>query len=137
MSQFSNQIVKSFTANQSVSAYTVVQRAATSTMAVSPWNTATAFILGVSANNGSTGDSVPVVLGGTAKVYCAGSVAAGDLVGPNTATANLTGGIGAVVSLAGSFTTTIAYRNLGVALETGSTNSVIEVAIHISNVSGV
>lgn len=138
MSQFSSQITKSFMANQSVAAFTVVSRAATtSTMSVRPWDTTTSFILGVAVNNASTGDSVNVVIGGTARVSCAASVSVGALVGPNTATANLNQGIGSIVERTGSFTSTILYKNLGIALESGSTNSVIEVLIQMNNVSGV
>jgi len=137
MSQFASQLIKSFIANQSITAYTVVTRAATSTYSVAPWNTATAMVIGVAQNNGSTGDAIEVAIAGTSKVYCAASVSAGSIVGPNTATANLTGGIGSIVERVGSFTSTIAYKQIGVALEAGSTNSIIEVLIHVSNVSGV
>lgn len=138
MSQFSKQIVKSFVANSSIPAYVCVTRAATTTLAVSPWNTVTAFILGVSANAASTGDSVQVVIAGSAKVICQASVSAGALCGPGTVTANITGGgPGAILERTGSFTSTIAYRHLGIALEAGSTNSVIEVLIHVGNISGV
>lgn len=136
MSQFSNQIVKSFIANQSITAYTVVTRAATSTYSVAPWNTITAQIIGIAQNNGSTGDAIEVCFGGTSKVYCAASISTGAIVGPNTVTANLTGGIGSVIERVSLFTVTASNKTVGVALEAGSTNSLIEVLIAISNVSG-
>jgi len=136
MSQFSNQIVKSFMANQSIGAYVVVSRAATSTMSVLPWNTTTSFVLGVSLNAASTGEAVNVVIGGTAKVACAASVSVGAIVGPNTVTSNLNAGPGCIVERAASFTSTALYKNIGIALEAGSTNSVIEVLIQPNHVSG-
>jgi len=128
MSQFSNQVVKTFAANQSVTAYTIVSRAATSTMAVLPWNTTTSLVLGIARDNASTGDALEVVIGGTAKVICSASVSAGSLVGPTTATA------GYAAAITGFFTTS-AYKYIGIALEAGSTNSVIEVALQFNNVS--
>lgn len=132
MSQVSNQMVKSFAANQSVAAYTVVTRSATTTMAVNTWNTLSANILGVAADNVSTNNSLPVIISGSAKCICSASVSAGSIVGPVT-TASF---IGYIAERTQPFTVTSAYKILGVALEAGSTNSVIEVLLQPSQVSG-
>lgn len=129
MSQVSNQMVKSFVVNLSTPAFTIVAIQATSTSQVTNVWTSTLNIVGVTLDNASTGDSIPVAIGGTAKVICNASIAAGSLVAPLTAT-----GFG--VALAATFTSTALYKHVGVALNNGSTNSVIEVLINPNNVAG-
>lgn len=129
MSQVSNQVVKSFVANLSIPAYTIVSRAATSAAEVTPVWTATSMIVGVAQQNASTGDSIPIVIGGTAKVICNTSISAGALVGPAT-------GTGFGVAVAATFTSTALFKHVGLANQGGSTNSVIEVIININNIAG-
>lgn len=129
MSQVSNQLIKSFAVNSSVPAFTIVAIQATSTSQVTNVWTSTLNIVGVALDNASAGDSVPVAIGGTARVICNVSISAGDLVAPVTST-----GFG--VGLAATFTSTALFKHLGVALDNGSTNSVIEVLINPNNVAG-
>lgn len=137
MSQFSPQYRKGFIADASCAAFTVACRSGTTTAyAVRQWNTATANIIGVFTNNASTGGTVEIALMGTAKVLCAASVSAGSLVGPNTVTANLTGGIGQIIEKPTWASATGAHI-LGTALEAGSTNTVIEIALQIFNLPPV
>lgn len=129
MSQMSNQIIKSFIINASVPAYVIVCRAATTTAQVTDLWTATSMIVGVTADAGSTGDSIPVVIGGTAKVICLTSISAGSIVGPGT-------GTGFGVALGATFTSTALFKHVGLALDQGSSNSVIEVLINVNNIAG-
>lgn len=129
MSQVSNQIVKSFRAVASIPAYTIVARAATSTAEVTAAWTATSMIVGLSAANASTGDSVPVVLGGTGKLVCNASIPVASIVGPATGT-----GLG--VALTATFTSTALFKHIGIANENGSTNAVIEILLQINNIAG-
>lgn len=101
----------------SVPAYRLVQLT-TSGLADLPATITTALI-GVTQNDGSaTNQAIGVMINGTAKVTCAASITAADPVGAQT------GGTGKAVTAA---TTTTAA--IGVALASGSTNSVIEVTV--------
>lgn len=124
MANFSNQSVKSFIATASIPAYVCVSMVTTGSVAV--WDTLSSNIIGVSKDNASTGQSIDIVIAGTAKVLCAASVSAGSIVGPATAST-----AGYVVERAVTASTTTKY--LGVAYEPGDTNSVIEVLLQISN----
>ena len=133
MSQFSNQIIKTFEARASITAYTCVAALATTTASVGPWNTVTLFPIGVAQNNASTGDAIEVCIGGTSKVGCQAAVTGGQVVQPGTVTANITLGIGCIKNAA-TFTVTTNWPTLGIALESGLTNSVIEVLVNPTNV---
>ena len=131
MSIQSNQLVHSFRANASVPAYTVVEVLTTGT--VINWTATTAAgvagnIVGVSMDTADTNESLAVVIGGTARVVCNASISAGSIVGPVSATA------GFIQALAMPTTVTAVWPNtLGIALQNGSTNAVIEVLLQINN----
>lgn len=93
------------------------------------WTTNTMHILGVSQENASTNGSVPVAtnLGDIVRCICDLSVSVGALVGPGTAT-------GGIVERALAATAAVwAVPRLGIALESGSTNSVINVLLQVEN----
>lgn len=127
MSQQSNQTVKSFVAAVSIPAHTIVALSAANT--VTPVWTATSMIVGVADDNASTNGAVPVVIAGSAKVICNASISAGSIVGPVT-------GTGFGVALGATFTSTALFKHVGIALDAGSTNSVIEVLINVNNIAG-
>jgi len=94
------------------------------------WKTATSLILGVSMEDASaTGEAWKIRIAGTAKVACGASVSAGALVTPMTGTGKIT-----EATKTYNTTTTVVPRSLGIALEAGSTNSVIEVLIMPNNI---
>lgn len=131
MSQESNQIVKSFMANASLPAYSVVELLTDST--VINWTATTAagvagMIVGVTRDVASTNGAVPVVIGGTARAVCNASISAGSIVGPVTATAGFIQAVAMPTTVTGVWPNT-----LGIALENGSTNAVIEVLLQINN----
>lgn len=130
MSQVRAQERISFKQNATLAAYRIVT--VTGANQVGYWNTITANMIGVTWDDGSkvgSGGDVDVVIAGTAKVQCLASVAAGSLVGAETAT-----GLGVQRSNPSAITTaTASIKAIGIALENGSTNSVIEVLISRSN----
>lgn len=93
------------------------------------WATQTSQILGVTSEQSKqAGSAVSVQLNGIAKVVCNASVTAGELVGP------VTDSSGKVAEVNDALTTTAALlKVLGVALESGSSDSVIKVALNIEN----
>lgn len=116
-------LVKSFQAAATLSANRIVALSAANQVGL--WNTTTAMIIGVTLEDSrQTGQAIAVALGGTVKVLCNASVSAGAIVGPDTNT-------GAIIERANAATNTA--KTLGIALEAGSTNSVIEVALQIKN----
>lgn len=126
MSQQLRGKVKSFTAGETLTAGLVAYLSAANTVAL--WITSTASIVGVVEDDAAaTNSAVGLTLDGTAKVVCGASVSAGAVVGPMTASAK-------VVERANPATTTTAFqKTLGIALEAGSTDAVIEVALQINN----
>lgn len=126
MSQESNQIVKSFKANETIPAYAIVHLLTDSTIEV--WDTVTSKVIGVSRDLTQPGAAAAVVIGGTARVLCNASISAGAIVGPtNTNT-------GSIVERGATNTSTSDFaRILGIALENGSTNAVVEVLIQPQN----
>lgn len=131
MAEALNGLVASFKGNATLSAYRVVARSAANE--VGNWSTQSSSILGVTMEDSkATGSAVAIVLGGIAKAVCNASVTAGQIVGPAT------DGSGAIVERANPNTTTTAFsKTLGIALEAGSTNSVIRVALQINNKSSL
>lgn len=124
--------VKSFAAGDTLGAFRVVTfgGASTTGIFVDPWATSTGFVLGITIGPASfTGEAVPVLLmGPTAKASCFASVSSGALVGPAT------GGAGQIMERANPNTvTTQLLPILGIALEAGDTNSVIEVLLGVQN----
>jgi len=103
-------------ADTSLTAYRIVE--VTSAGYVEMIETITTAIIGVTNNNASaTGQAVGVIINGTAKVICNASIPAGSIIGAASAS-NGKATVG---------TTTSAI--LGVALESGSTNSIIEITV--------
>jgi len=124
MAQVSNQITKSFIANESIPAYVIVSLLTNGTVEV--WDTLTSNQIGASRDAASTGQSIEIVIGGTCKLLAAASVSAGSVVGPATAS---TAGYVLERSVNASTTT----KTFGVALDNADTNSVCEVLININN----
>ena len=125
MSQMRGQTVLSFQADETVTAGLVVYKTANAN-AVARWLTQTANILGVSADaSGSqTGAGLPVVIAGTAKCVCFASVSVGAIVGPATDSSRITERANGATQTA---------KSLGIALESGSTDSSIEVMLQVDN----
>lgn len=129
----SGDIRESFMASGSVPAYGVVAIAAPSSgqQRVQVHATTTMHIVGVAQENASDGGYVPVStrFGDICRVICNASVSAGAIVGPTNTTT------GAIVerALLTSASTMSVYPRLGIALESGSTNSVIDVLLQIDN----
>jgi hypothetical protein len=93
------------------------------------WATQTSQILGVTSESCKAANSaVAVQLDGIAKVVCNASVTAGELVGPVTDASGKVADVNDVLT-----STSALLKVLGVALENGSTDSVIKVAIQIGN----
>lgn len=130
MSQTRNQVYATFVAGETIPAYTIVAPTSTDNT-VEIHDTASSLILGVAADDssGGAGSSVKVVVGGTAKIICGASVSAGEIVTPQTATGYAIAGISDFGTA-----TTLVPRTVGIALQAGSTNSVIEVALIINNI---
>lgn len=131
MSQFSNEVVKTFLCAASVPAYTVVELATEGS--IINWTATTAagvagMIVGVSKDNGSTNTALGIVIGGSARARCNASISAGALVGPVTGTSGLIQAVAMPTTVTGVWPNT-----LGIAVEPGSTNAVIEILLQINN----
>src|SRR3972149_3564123 len=118
MAQQSNQTVKTFSAGASLTAGYVA--------AISGANqailhlTSTSHIIGIVEDDQFNSDgAVSIVIAGTARAICALSVSVGAIVGPQTATAK-------IVERAIPLTVTSDMgKSVGIALQSGSTNSSI------------
>lgn len=132
MSQVRGQTLVSLKSAATLSAYRVVRVSAANT--VNYHDTTTSLIFGVTTQAAvQTNGAVSICIGGSAKVGCAASVSAGSLVTAQSATASgLIMEVGASEALT---STTVIPKVLGIALQSGSTNSVIEVALQIVNTS--
>lgn len=119
--------VASFNGDATLASLRVV--AAVASNQVGYWATQSSHIIGVTIDdNKQTGSAIAVQLDGIARVTCFASVAALSIVGPDTA------GSGKIVARDnGATTTTAVSKSLGIALEAGSTDSVIRVALQINN----
>lgn len=129
MAQESNQGLKSFTCQDTMTAFRVVVMDSTTAGRINRFATASSIVIGVSADSAETGGSVPVVIYGTARVSCAASVSAGSIVGPST------DGAGQIVER--SRAATAGTVKIGVALQSGSANSIIEVLLQPLNLGPV
>jgi hypothetical protein len=118
-------VVISVKAGGSISAKRVVY--VSGAHAITHYATNTSFILGVSADGGAAGTSIPVVISGTAKVEIQDSVTAGDLIRPAS---DKEGRVQKAI-----INTHTAYQPiLGIALEgCSTTGGVIEVALLTAN----
>lgn len=132
MAQEVNGVIKTFKAfAASIAAYRIVA-AGTGKNVARLADTSTCFLIGVSANDiSATGQALSVVLNGTAKCMCGASVSSGALLSFQTDTGKC---IEALASAYNHTTTTIIPRTIGVALQAGSTNSVIEILVNPNNV---
>jgi len=90
--------------------------------------TSSVAIIGISGNYADSGASVPVIVDGVAKCVCNASIGFGDLVGLATDAA------GKVKSLNGiNNTASTMIPLIGIALETGTSTSLIPVALQLGN----
>lgn len=124
--------VRSFQAGDTLAAFRIVAYGGASTTGifVDPWATETSHIIGVTLGAASaTAEAVDVLLlAPTAKMSCFASVSSGALVGPATA------GAGQIQERANPTTvTTRLVPVVGISLEAGDTNSVIEVLMNVEN----
>ena len=117
MSQMKTGDVITLKATASISAYSIVQVDTTAQKCSMP-TTITSNVVGISQDLAVTNGAVAICINGTSKVVAGASVTAGDPVGAQTA------GTGKAVTVS---TTTTA--GIGIALQSGSTNSVIEVIV--------
>ncbi len=126
MSQHSNQVVKSFSAERTLTAGLVA--AAAGANQASLWLTSTSHILGIVEDDQTVSDgAAAIVIGGTAKCTTALSVSVASIVGPQTASAK-------VIERANPDTvTTQLHKTVGIALESGSSDASIEILLQISN----
>lgn len=120
MSQYTPGVKVSIEASDTIPAYRVVVLGATRLVGL--FQTSSAAIIGVSEALCDSGAACSVIVNGTAKVACNASVPAGSLVGPATDASGL-------ITPRTVNTATTFPPILGVALESGSTNSVIEVLL--------
>jgi hypothetical protein len=129
MSQENNGVIISCkAADASVTAYKIVAVSGKNT--VDLWDTVTSAILGVTTIDAiAAGSAVGVIIGGTARVMCGASVGVGAVVTAQTGTGKC---IEAVTTL--NTTTTVIPKTLGIALQNGSTNAVIEVSVMPNNI---
>lgn len=130
MAKFQDNPITLKSASGSCPAYRVVSPSAVGNHYAGIHVTATSIILGVSQNDcSSTGQGWRIRINGTTKVTCGASVSAGAICIPQTAT-------GKVVEGTKTYNTgtTAIPRSVGIALESGSTNSVIEMQIVIDNI---
>lgn len=112
-------------------AYRVVAPSAVGDHYAGVHETGTSLILGISQEDASaTGQAWPIRIAGTSKAVCGASVSCGAILIPQTATGKVIEG-----TISANTTTTALPRSVGVALEKGSTNSVIEVLIAINNIT--
>lgn len=123
MSQASAGKVVSLLAGGSLTAHRVVGVSAANT--VTFWATQTSNILGVTLDFADSGAAAAIVLDGTAKCVCFASVSVGAIVGPAT------DGSGKIQERANGATQTA--KTLGIALESGSTDGTIMVALMVDN----
>jgi hypothetical protein len=123
---------ETFYASGSVGAYRVVAPATASVgqRRCQLWTTNTMHIIGVAQDNATDTYGLPVAthMGDIVSCVCDLSVSVGALVGPGTTT-------GGIVERALAATAAVwAVSRLGIALESGSTNSVINVLLHVDNI---
>lgn len=126
--------VISFKGNDSISAYRVVRATGTRNQ-VALYDTSTSLILGVTTQDCPQSDAASAVaINGTCRVVCAASVSCGAMIKPDPT------GTGMVIESANSYSNTAASlqaKTLGIALQAGSTGTVIEVLLMINNISKI
>ena len=134
MSQRNNPTLVNFNVNgATIPAYRIAKQASTSTVvrAVALWDTATAFIIGLTTEqSGATNTAVQVAVGGTAKGQCGASVSAGSLLTGFTTTGEVVEAAANVLNT----TTTVIPRTVGQAMQVGNSGSAIEVYVNPNNI---
>jgi hypothetical protein len=125
MSQYTPGVKVSLEADDTLAAFIVVGQGARA-HTVNAWQTSSSHVLGVTEALADSGAAASIIVSGTAKVTCNASIPAFSLVGPVTGSAGLIAAI--TVNTATTFP-----KLLGIALENGSTNGVIEVLLQPTN----
>lgn len=114
-------------ASGSCPAYRVVAPGTTSAYA-QVWVTATTLMIGISQKDASaTGEAWNIRVYGTSKAVCGASVSSGSILTAQTDTGKVIQGVKLMATGASQ------ARVIGVALEKGDTNSVIEILIAPNN----
>lgn len=131
MSQTRAQTVISLKAASTLPAYVVVGVSDANTVSLHATSTSMIFGVTTQASLDGTGTSIAVAIAGTAKVLAGASVSAGSIVTVQTATGY------AVAAAAVNTTTSAIPKILGIALNAGSTNGIIEVALQVNNIGKV
>lgn len=99
------------------------------------WQTSTSKILGLTINDASnTGDAVGIIISGVGRAVCGASVSVGAVVCPATDTGKV---IEIVVDAYTMSTTSVYSKSVGIALQSGSTNSVISVLVMPNNINKI
>ena len=99
------------------------------------WQTSTSKILGLTTNDASNaGDAVGIIINGIGRAVCGASVSVGAVVCPMTDTAKITE---ITVDNFTMSTTSLFAKSVGVALQSGSTNSVISVLVMPNNIGKI
>lgn len=128
MSQERGQKVLSFLAGEAIAANCgVAIHVGAAANTVNLPGTTTSVLLGISQDTAASGGSLPVITEGSAKLILDSVVSAGNLVALNT------NGHGTAATQLLNTTTTTVPRTIGIALESGVTNGVIEVYISRGN----
>lgn len=126
MSQQRAQVVISFKAERTLTAGLIANMPGANQAGL--WLTSTSHILGVIEDDQTNSDAaVPIIIAGTARVTAGASVSVGSIVGPQTATAK------AVERAVPTTVTSQMHKTIGIALQSGSTDSSIEVILQIVN----
>lgn len=128
------QTLVSLKANATMSAYRIVKLTAANTVGLHDTSTSLIFGVTVDDSQGGTNSAVKVAIDGTAKVACAASVSVGAIVTAQTTTGLLVEASGHTFT---NTTTSLIPKVLGIAMASGSTNSVIEVLLQINNISKI
>lgn len=122
MSQSRNSIYASFKAGDTLSAQRIVRLSAANTVDLAV--TATSMGFGITSDGADSGAAIQVTILGTAKVACGASVSAGAFVTWQTDT-----GLAVEATHLNNTAASVIPNAIGLALEAGSTNGVIEVLI--------
>jgi hypothetical protein len=122
MSQSRGSIDVSFKAGDTISAMRIVRLSAANTVDLAV--TATSMGFGITAQYADSGAAIAVTILGSAKVVCGASVSAGAFVTWQTDT-----GLAVEATHLNNTASSVIPNAIGLALEAGSTNGVIEVLV--------
>ena len=134
MAEFSNEVLKSFRATETIPAFVVVSAAATNAAAEAErWDTVTGAILGISKTYAETGGAVVVVIAGAARCLAVASISAGALLTPDTTAAGSFGYASEttqnVALAAASLTNNVIAPLLGIALSNATASGTVQVLL--------